>query len=368
MKTPKREMIAIDELFFDSQNPRLPDSMEKSNEAAVLLWMLRNGEILDLMASIATSGFSSAEAVIAIPRKGGGHEVVEGNRRLAAVKLLKNPRLATVRQKSVQSLVDESDKQNIPDKIPTLVYPERADILTYLGYRHITGVKSWGSEEKAKYLKQLYEHYASQGFEDRAIYQIIAKSVATKPLYARKTLATLKLIELAAEKNYWDEENLSEKEIKFSVLGTALGSPSIYHFIGFSEAGDTAQENIDEERVAELFKWLFMPIGSSGNAAVKESRHIPMLAKVLETKEALKNFREGKSLEEAALYTDDAEENFMNLIKKSLNALENAQNYLKIMNKPTTEMVDVLREAHKLARVLGVAVKDLTQDIDDDSF
>ena len=95
-------------------------------------------------------GISTANHCFVVPIDESTHTVVEGNRRLAALKLLQNPGLTDFRRTSISQLVE--DAQHIPNEVPCIVYDTRDEILDYLGFRHVTGIKSWGPLSKARYL------------------------------------------------------------------------------------------------------------------------------------------------------------------------------------------------------------------------
>lgn len=365
---PERYDVSIDKLHFDSQNPRLPETMERGNQDEVIAWMLRKGDIIELMASIAATGFSSAEAVLAIPHPShnGEYEVVEGNRRLAAVKLLKNPALAgRIRPKAVLNTSENAKYR--PDEIPVLVYRERAEILAYLGYRHITGIKAWGAEEKAKYLRQLFEHLVKGGKEEQEAFATITEIVATKPYYAKKMLVTLALTEKAQECGFWELDRLTPEDVKFSVLGTALSYSSISDYIGLSDATDRTLEGLDEDKLRDLYSWLFQR-DPDGNRRISESRELKRLAKVLEHEPAKAAFMRGASLDHAEELTDAADELFKKFIEKAVDDLETAQKQLKRLSAPNEADLDTLRMVWKLARDMGFTLKARIEDNGDEGF
>ena len=129
MQTATPQMINLDELHFDPQNPRLPVELYYANDETVLRHLLLKGDLVELMASLGQLGYSPAEPLLVIPRTEGGYVVIEGNRRLAALKLLANPDIAPVRSAAVKKAVAEAEKK--PSKIPALVYQRREDILWY---------------------------------------------------------------------------------------------------------------------------------------------------------------------------------------------------------------------------------------------
>src|SRR5262249_10520586 len=80
--------IEVVQLFLDARNPRLGGmdlSVEQQDEITKVLWEER--AVNERVDSIATSGYWRHEELIAC-REAGKLVVVEGNRRLAAVKLL----------------------------------------------------------------------------------------------------------------------------------------------------------------------------------------------------------------------------------------------------------------------------------------
>src|SRR5687767_14689436 len=104
MPEPKTiEYVDVGNLRFDPLNPRFPKGLNGKVEAEVFSWMLRDATIIELMGSIGELGYFPGEPLlVAKTNKKGVFEVVEGNRRLTAVKLLREPELAPVRKKAVR--------------------------------------------------------------------------------------------------------------------------------------------------------------------------------------------------------------------------------------------------------------------------
>src|SRR5436190_21758598 len=94
----KIELKPIDQLDLDDENPRLASASEEPDTQKALLRVLWDEMAVDEVAlSIAANGFFQEEPLFVIPKKGATNKyvVVEGNRRLAAVRLL---RAASLRQ------------------------------------------------------------------------------------------------------------------------------------------------------------------------------------------------------------------------------------------------------------------------------
>src|SRR2546428_59347 len=79
--------VSVNQLIFDSHNPRLVESGEPTNQNEILQILWREFSVAEIALSIAANGYFQHEPLFAT--KDDGHlRVVEGNRRLAAVKLL----------------------------------------------------------------------------------------------------------------------------------------------------------------------------------------------------------------------------------------------------------------------------------------
>src|SRR4051812_39645876 len=94
-----REVDPLRELEFDPLNPRLSRSEEGASQADLLRIILRRFKVEELAESIVRSGYLPLDPMMACPR---GELLVirEGNRRLAAIKLLLAPEMAPPRTRS----------------------------------------------------------------------------------------------------------------------------------------------------------------------------------------------------------------------------------------------------------------------------
>jgi hypothetical protein len=146
---------------------------------------LTDATLLDLMGSIAENGFFPGEPLLLAPRQKNTFTVVEGNRRLAAVRLLQHPEIASVRKGSVQDLANTATYR--PSRLYGVNFPDRDSILDYLGFRHITGVKEWDPLAKARYLRQLWSR--TPGAQDERL-RILARKIGSQPWYVKRLLVS----------------------------------------------------------------------------------------------------------------------------------------------------------------------------------
>jgi hypothetical protein len=296
------KLLEINEsdLEFDPENPRLPKRLQRAPETEVLGWMLEDASLPLLMGSIAAEGFFRGEPLLVVPAPTpqstrNRFRVVEGNRRLAAVRLLAHPELAPKKKDTVNSITKEA--KHTPTNLPCISFGSRAEILRYLGYRHITGIKEWEPAAKARYLKQLYEQ-SGDSVRDKKLREV-ARAIGSRSDYVARLLTALALYDRLEGNNFFDLPNVSEVNFAFSLLTVALNHAGTTNFIGLSSADDFSLEGISETALKDLSLWLFSEVKETRRTILGESRNMKKLAAVVQSRAALKSLRSGDSLEVA---------------------------------------------------------------------
>jgi hypothetical protein len=347
------DYIQLEKLLFDPDNPRLPSYVDRKSEEKIIDYMLRDASLLELMKSIAESNYSHSEPLLIVPAlEKENFIVVEGNRRLAALKLLNNSSLATIRKNGVEEVV--ATKKYSPKEIPCIKHNKRNDILDYLGYRHITGVKSWGALEKARYVEQLFKKHKIKGSLEEN-YKLLARMIGSRADHVGRLLSSLKLYEFANNNAYFNIE-IQEKEIDFSILYTAVGYKNIHEHIGLKNSGDTDLSHVNQENFEFLFRCLYDP-----KRKINESRELADLNAVIGEEIALAEYKKGTPLSEAVYYTDAPIETFMTFLDGAKKSLTNARNCIdKIIELPNDvdDLIKQARELEKIARSIRRALEE----------
>ena len=175
----------VQDLLLDGRNPRLGrQNVQKNLSQDEILDVMQTFTLDELGVSMLRSGFWPQEALIAVMEKVGRHErlvVVEGNRRLAALKLLEGAAAAdNVPNEWKQIWEAHSKKQqkalkDLLENAPYILADTRQDVQMYLGFRHVTGIKQWDPAEKAEYISNLIE----SGMTYREVTEAIGSKVAS---------------------------------------------------------------------------------------------------------------------------------------------------------------------------------------------
>ena len=134
--------LDIQDLKFDDSNPRLAEFSDTliNDERQIVNILWQNMDVQELVMSISASGFFRHEPLI-VTKESGQYVVIEGNRRLAAVKLLTDPGLSQDLNINVPSIPAED--QTLLQTLPCLL-GQREDTWRYLGFKHVNGPAKWG--------------------------------------------------------------------------------------------------------------------------------------------------------------------------------------------------------------------------------
>lgn len=156
-----RKGIAISKLVLDSENSR-HDHL--TSQAEIIDWMCtnkaneKNGEKLEVLARhIAKFGLSPADAIIVTPGKNSNeYRVLEGNRRITALKLLNNPTAAPndKLKKAFGELAKSSD--NIPKTVECVIFDEPEEAFQFIELKHLgelggAGTVRWNSVQQDRH-------------------------------------------------------------------------------------------------------------------------------------------------------------------------------------------------------------------------
>lgn len=350
---PQLQYLPVDDLHFDPRNPRLPTSIDARDDVAVIRWMLQDATIIELMGSIGQNGYFPGEPLLAVEDESeSGFIIVEGNRRLTATKLLSNPELATVRMKAVQNAA--SGALHKPVELPVLVYPSRGEILNYLGYRHITGIKEWDPLPKARYLYDLYQHSDAASHEEKL--KALARTIGSRSDYVERLLNGLTVFNEILEHSFFGIEGMNEGLIKFSVLTTALNYQNIATFLGIEGSGPVDANDINVDHLKELTAWMFEKV-EQGATRLGESRNLRELSAVVASPLALQAFRERTSLEDAYKMTSGPDNAYRSAVAEARKRLDFAWNNMLDPDSVLESDRQVMAEIQRTARNIGVVLR-----------
>ncbi len=318
--------VSVEQLAFDPDNPRLPKSVDAGNVGEVLKFMLDDAGLVDLASSIAAQGYFPGEPLLccpdpeladsekpAAPTPTSRYIVVEGNRRLAAIMLLRNPEAAPARKQIIRELANAG----APATVPTILFPQRNDILDYLGYRHITGIKEWEPLAKARYLRQVRER--KQAAKEPASLRDLARLIGSNGPYVGRLLTALAAWELLDVLHFFEQNKLDSEGLPFAVFSTSLNYERIPAWLELDPTDDRSVATSDLSNLQTLARWFFVSDERvpKNRPLLRESRNMRYINEIVGNAEAMTSLEEGNSPALAASLTAEADEVFSEAVSES---------------------------------------------------
>jgi len=353
--------VRVDQLLFDPKNPRLPLNKRDAPDDKVLEHFILKENLFELIASIGEQGYVDIEPIIVVAAGNDKYTVVEGNRRLAALKLLGDPKLAPIKRSTVQELVTTASHH--PTEVPVLVYADRDAVLDYLGFRHITGVDEWDSLAKARYLEELFEFHNRTNPESATeLFKRIARIIGSRADYVQKLVHGYWMYESIRDEGYYGIKGLDDDNFEFSLLTTALSYSNLSTFVNIIV--DEGRPKFDADRLQELTEWLFKE--TDQGRRVPESRDLKTLNAVVADENALAVFRSGKPLAEARRFTQEPLEFIMGAVEEADKLILDADSQFNLLDEVPVQLLDLITAMSRRAGDLRNKVRARFEERSDD--
>lgn len=305
-KYPFIKDIPLESLKLDMYNTRLPKSKQGKDESAVIEYLVSESATEELMIAIGENGFFAGELLLVSEEDNGNYLVIEGNRRLTAVKLLNDPNLTTVKKISVREIAQNAKFK--PSALPCLVFSEKNLILKYLGFRHITGIKSWRLLEKARYLSDLKQNeYGTISFLESC--KEIAKAIGSRSDYVKRLLIGFELYKIVEDEKFYFIDNLNDTKFFLNYFTDSLSRDNIRNFLGVDLNSNTPLQDINNANLKKITHWWFEK--TQGKSRVLgDSAGLGLLDTVVGHTIAFKAFENGATIYEAYELTGDLDIQF----------------------------------------------------------
>jgi hypothetical protein len=269
-EVPLRRQTPVDatRLSFDPRNPRFtPDKNPGSNaDPAVIAHMAKSADVGELVDSISASGYIDIEPLIVIG-EGGQLVVLEGNRRLAALRIINNSDLA----RSARIIVPDISPEHLESTQRVSVYrvARREDARDLIGFKHINGPQPWDALAKARFAAQWLDAENTlrmEGAADALTLADITQRMGDKHDTIFRIVTASYALDQAEKHNIFAVSDRATKTFSFSHLYTALAYSEIREFVGMEPASRTAEpvrEPVPESHYANFEKLLLWLYGSS---------------------------------------------------------------------------------------------------------
>jgi hypothetical protein len=355
---PTVEFVEATRLDLDAQNPRLPEGLQGQDQSALLTYLADNTVLDELMQSFSDNGFFRHEPLIGVP-DGDRIVVLEGNRRLAALKILSGAPEAIDQglEPTLEAPLTAERREELRD-IPTYVVADRAEVHKYLGFRHIGGIKTWSAEAKARYLMLETDRAAEDGADNPFLE--VARRVGSNSMGVRNAYTAIRTLRHARDEFGIDVNDVLRR--RFGVWSRCMTAASVRHYLGLNGARDYHSLLEDISSIPrEPIKEVIDDLSAHGERPplLRDSRLVTVYGQVLQHDAARKVLRRHQSLDVARQIVEMAELpiRIADLRARVLIARDEVERA-----EWSTELDESSDALYKASRALRRAVQDLLDD------
>lgn len=315
----KPEWIEVTQLYLDPDNPRLSEGrFTVDDQDAILEALWHEMAVDELVMSIAANGYFAHEPIFAERRADGRLVVVEGNRRLAALKLLTDPATrARVKGGPPQLTNSETDRLR---RVPVIV-AQRDKVWEYLGFKHVNGPQVWQSHSKARYIAWVHNKLGVS-LDD------IARHIGDRNDTVKRLYRGLMVLDQAESARVFHRDDRHKSHFAFSHLYTGLDLPGIQAYLGI-EPGQYTADPVPKKRIpalGALCTWLYGSKAHDKPPLVQsQNPDLRRLDDVLQSEQGVQALQAGLPLKTAEERAKGDARLFMESLRQAKEALESAR-------------------------------------------
>lgn len=315
----------LEELFLDPMNIRLGrNNTGRDVTQEDVLQLMKDWTLDEIAVSFLESGsFWTHEALLVTEEKLYGKKclvVVEGNRRIATLKYLQK---AFDGEKVPRKMAEIAKTAKPPSKlfnrIPYIKVSSRKEIESFLGFRHVTGIKEWKPAEKAEFIARLID-------QRKMSYKQVMRKIGSKTKTVQQNYISYRLLLQIENKVDIPKEQFEER---FSVMYLSLRTQGVQKYLQIDIHADpkSAKKPVPEKRLKQLSNfalWLFGNEEEDIPRLFSDSRQVDNYGRILESKQAIEYLErtERPSFDIALRTAGGDEPEIVNLIKKAADNIE----------------------------------------------
>lgn len=298
------DYLSPSELNFDPSNPRFGGDLNRKTQDQIEEILIGKPYYAsELVDSFLENGFIDYEPLV-VRLENGAFVVLEGNRRLAAVKHI-------LRNRSQYETPENKGKIDSLEEIPILKFPpggdnQEAAQRVYLGVRHLFGYREWPPLSKAKFL-----HREIKALGD--IERVVRELGITKTDILRYLTPYRVLLKTASDipegKDFW-------------LLGEALTRSGVRKYLALDVNRKTVQINeVNSRKASYLLDFLYGKYNRLKNtrdpstARISDTRQLKDLARALGSDKASVALESGQDLQLALMLVESKEEGVKRLTR-----------------------------------------------------
>ena len=285
--------ISIDVLYLDPLNPRVGcRNMGQDVSQEEILALVKDWTLDELARSyLESGGFWVHEALLVAEEELYGEKrlvVIDGNRRLAALKYLRDAYEGKPASRKWKEIAESADPpQDLFAKVPYILVSSREEIQAFLGFRHVTGIKQWDADEKAYFIAKLIDE---QGMDYS---QVMRKIGSNTPAVRRHYIAYRVLRQIENNIENYDRRRAVES---FAILYMSLDTSGARSFLSIDVEADprflkNPVPSTHLDNLADFARWLYGDSSGRVGPVISDTRHVDKFGKALESQDSIEYLR-----------------------------------------------------------------------------
>lgn len=364
--------VPVERLRLDRLNPRLAGQAAKAPDESIITRLYQGAELDELLQSMSTNGYLDIEPLVVFhdPGKKNALTVLEGNRRLATLRLFREP-----------ALVDRiKSKEGVRIQVPPLAdslrhtfnrvsvhrVASREEARAFIGFKHINGPAKWDAYAKALFAADWYRKGQDQG----VTLEQIAEAIGDRHATVKRMVSAIFVLEQASNADLFEIDDRAAPKFNFSHLYTALSRSQYMDYLGL-ESGwarhDPRTDQVPLAKLTELQKVLVWIYGSESADSLpvvrRQNPDIKHLGEVLVHAEALHVLEQTSDLDLAHASTESVDSRFTAALIRARDAIQDAVNSLRAYEGQDQSLLDIAEDVKETAETVVQRMKKKRLDI-----
>lgn len=364
--------VLTDWLKLDHMNPRLGGVSGNFADEDIVVQLYKSEDLSELLQSIAANGYMDIEPLIVeLDDEDEKFIVLEGNRRLAAIRLFQDAGLSAAISGKFSIKLDipeiSQEAKNTLSEVSVYRVEYRDAARSFIGFKHINGAAKWESYAKARFVAEWYKSGGTTLEE-------IADKIGDRHDTIKRMVTAIYVLDQAEETGIFSISNRKATRFNFSHMYTALSRSQYRKYLGLQYSWSSYDPQPDPvpgeklDQLGEIFVWLYgskeddkKPIVLSQNPDIKR------LGETLANPQGVHVLRAGGSLNEAHASTRSAEETFSSSLIRARKALIEAVSSMRGYDGRDQSLLDFAKDVLENSKTILERMMSKNRDVAGDN-
>ena len=340
--------VPVERLHLDRRSPRLAGREEPATDESIIARLYSEG-LDELLQSISTNGYLDIEPLVAMGAADSDElTVLEGNRRLAALRLLREPALASKIASSEKVRIAipnvEGSLRHTLDQVTVYRVASREGARAFIGFKHINGPAKWNAYAKVRFAADWYR-------EEEVSIERIADSLGDRHGTIKRMVSAIYVLEQAIREGLFDIEDRYTPKFNFAHLFAALSRSQYREHFGLAPTWPPDEPRPDPvpgeklDCLRDVLVWIYGSRQDGKPPAVRTlSPDIKRLGEVLPHAEARQLLAAGYDLRQAHAATEPIDRRFIASLLRARSAIGDAAGSLRAYDGRDESLLNITED------------------------